>query len=172
MNSPPKDRDSRYSWLAEGNSKQARKRVAAKVLIRDQLGRILLVNPTYKEHWDMPGGMAEANEPPRFAAEREIVEELGIHVEAGALLVLDWIAPHGPWDDQLVFIFDGGTLPGDAINELTITDREISESGFFSASDASRLLRTDVAKRLMHAVDSFATNRTRYTEQRDVDYPD
>ncbi|MGH3885184.1 MAG: NUDIX domain-containing protein [Pseudonocardiaceae bacterium] len=172
MNSPPKDRDSRYSWLAEGNAKQARKRVAAKVLIRDQLGRILLVNPTYKEHWDMPGGMAEANEPPRFAAEREIVEELGVHVAAGALLVLDWIGPHGPWDDQLVFIFDGGTLPGDAINELTIADREISELGFFSASDASRLLRTDVAKRLMHAVDSLATNRTRYTEQRDIDYPD
>lgn len=120
----------------------------------------------------MPGGMAEANEPPRFAAEREIVEELGVHVAAGALLVLDWIGPHGPWDDQLVFIFDGGTLPGDAINELTIADREISELGFFSASDASRLLRTDVAKRLMHAVDSLATNRTRYTEQRDIDYPD
>jgi 8-oxo-dGTP pyrophosphatase MutT (NUDIX family) len=172
VNSPPKDRDSRYSWLAEGNAKQARKRVAAKIIIRDQIGRILLVNPTYKEYWDVPGGMAEANEPPRFAAEREIVEELGVHVEAGALLVLDWIGPHGPWDDQLVFIFDGGTLSGDAISKLAITDREISELGFFSASDASRLLRPDVAKRLMRAVDSFAANRTHYTEQYDIDYPD
>lgn len=172
MNSPLENRESRFTWLAEGNAKQARKRVAAKVLIRDQIGRILLVNPTYKEHWDMPGGMAEANEPPRFAARREIAEELGVHLEVGALLALDWIGPHGPWDDQLVFIFDGGTLPGDAINALTITDREISEFGFFSAPEASRLLRTDVAERLMHAVDSLTTNHTHYTEQHDVDHSD
>ena len=172
MNSPLENRESRFTWLAEGNAKQARKRVAAKVLIRDQIGRILLVNPTYKEHWDMPGGMAEANEPPRFAARREIAEELGVHLEVGALLALDWIGPHGPWDDQLVFIFDGGTLPDDTINELTITDREISEFGFFSAPETSRLLRTDVAERLMHAVDSLTTNHTHYTEQHDVDRSD
>jgi ADP-ribose pyrophosphatase YjhB (NUDIX family) len=172
MNNPAKGRDFRLSWLAEGNAKQARKRVAAKVLIRDQTGQILLVNPTYKKHWDMPGGMAEDNEPPRFAAEREIFEELGVHVETGSLLALDWIGPHGPWDDQLVFTFDGGMLPDGTINELTIKDREISEFEFFSASDASRLLRADVAERLMRAVDSLTTQRTYYTEQRNVDHPD
>lgn len=172
MNSPLDDSNSRFSWLAEGNARQARKRVAAKVLIRDQIGRILLVNPTYKEHWDIPGGMAEANEPPRFAARREILEELGVHVEVNTLLVLDWIGPHGPWDDQLVFIFDGGTLPDSAINELAITDKEISELGFFSPSDASRLLRTDVAERLMRAVDSLTTTHTHYTEQHEVDHSD
>jgi ADP-ribose pyrophosphatase YjhB (NUDIX family) len=172
VNSPAEDRDSRFSWLAEGNAKQARKRVAAKVLIRDRVNRILLVNPAYKEHWDMPGGMAEVNEPPRCAAEREIAEELGVHIEVGDLLVLDWIGPHEPWDDQLIFIFDGGTLPDGTINELAITDREISELGFFSASDASRLLRTDVAERLMRAIDSLTTNRTHYTEQHGVDHPD
>ncbi|MGH3806638.1 MAG: NUDIX domain-containing protein, partial [Pseudonocardiaceae bacterium] len=57
------DRDPRFSWLAEGNAKQARKRVAAKAVMRDRVGRILLVNPTYKEYWDLPGGMVEANEP-------------------------------------------------------------------------------------------------------------
>lgn len=42
------------------------------VLIRDNADRILLVNPTYKEYWDLPGGMVGGNEPPRKAAEREI----------------------------------------------------------------------------------------------------
>ena len=60
----------RFEYLAEGNAKQARKRVASKVLIRDQSNRPLLVNPTYKEYWDIPGGMAEANESPRSAARR------------------------------------------------------------------------------------------------------
>jgi hypothetical protein len=44
--------------------------------------------------------------------------------------------------------------------------------GFFSAPDASRLLRTDVTERLMRAVDSLTTNRTHYTEQREVDHSD
>ncbi|MGX7828983.1 hypothetical protein ACTG9Q_28240 [Actinokineospora sp. 24-640] len=35
----------RFAYLAEGNAKQARKRVAADLLIRDEAGRVLLVNP-------------------------------------------------------------------------------------------------------------------------------
>jgi hypothetical protein len=61
----------RWAYLAEGNAKQARKRVAADVLLGDDAGRVLLVNPTYKEHWDLPGGMVEAN---RAAAVRELRE--------------------------------------------------------------------------------------------------
>lgn len=59
-----------YAYLAEGNARQARKRVAAKVLIRGEARRALLVNPTYKEYCDLPGSMAEANEPPRAGQPR------------------------------------------------------------------------------------------------------
>src|SRR5437764_10001357 len=59
------------AYLAEGNRTQPRKRVAADVLVRDEVGRILLVHPRYKPDWDLPGGMVEANEPPRDAASRE-----------------------------------------------------------------------------------------------------
>jgi len=31
-------------------------RVAAGVLFRDAQGRVLLVKPTYKDGWDIPGG--------------------------------------------------------------------------------------------------------------------
>src|SRR5262249_47705816 len=92
----------RYAYLAEGNAKQARKRVAADVLHRYSAGRLLLVNPTYKDYWDLPGGMAESNEPPRMAAERELREELGLTIIVGRVLVVDWDGPHDPWDDQLV----------------------------------------------------------------------
>lgn len=164
------DRDSRFAWLAEGNAKQARKRLAAKVIIRDQTDRILLVNPTYKKYWDLPGGMAEANESPRIAAEREIVEELGFRVNIGHLLEIAWIGPHGPWDDQLVFTFDGGILAPSAIEELRIVDSEISEFRFFSTRGASRLLRRDVAQRLMRAVDSLRTHHVSYTEHQSIDH--
>ncbi len=83
------------AYLAEGNIQQARKRVAADVIFRDEPGRILLVDPKYKPDWDLPGGMAEANEPPLKAARREAKEELGLEVLAAPLLVVDWVSP--PW---------------------------------------------------------------------------
>src|SRR5688572_2574150 len=92
--------------LAEGNRTQSRKRVSADVLFRDDGGRILLVDPQYKPDWDLPGGMAEANEPPLTAAMREVGEELGMVYPGGELLVVDWVAPHDPWDDLLAFVFD------------------------------------------------------------------
>ena len=59
------------AYLAEGNARQARKRVGADVILRDGAGRLLLVDPRYKPDWDLPGGMAEANEAPHEAARRE-----------------------------------------------------------------------------------------------------
>src|ERR1044071_2627079 len=111
MTEPPlfeRDPEAWNALLLEGNRTQPRKRVAADVLFRDKAGRILLVDPTYKPDWDLPGGMAEANEPPLDAAIREVREELGLEYHGGRLLVVDWVAPHGPWDDCLMFLFDGG----------------------------------------------------------------
>jgi 8-oxo-dGTP pyrophosphatase MutT (NUDIX family) len=161
------DDDARIAWLAEGNAAQARKRIAAKGVIRDEDGRFLLVNPTYKEHWDLPGGMVDANESPSDALVREVAEELGIEVRVNRLLALDWIGPHGPWDDQLVFVFDTEVLTGDIAADLKITDEEISDFNFFSLRDAKRRLRNDIAARLERAAHAIETNRTHYTESHD-----
>lgn len=158
------DDDARFAYLAEGNAKQARKRVAADVLIRDESDRILLVNPTYKDYWDIPGGMAESNEPPRKAAERELVEELGISITVGRVLVLDWIGPHGPWDDQLVFIFDGGTLTGEQLNNVRAIDPEITEFAMLDPEEAVRRLRPDMAQRLSRAQQALSSGHVDYLE--------
>src|SRR4051812_16471276 len=121
-----RDPEAWNAYLAEGNARQPRKRVAADVIIRDEGGRLLLVNPTYKPDWDLPGGMAEANEPSIEAARRKLREELGLDVQIGALLCVDWIEPHGPWDDTIVFVFDGGTVSTTTIDTLRITDDELS----------------------------------------------
>lgn len=154
----------RFAWLAEGNVKQARKRVAVKALIRDSSDRLLLVNPNYKEHWDLPGGMTEANEPPASALVREIAEELDVGVTVGPLLTLDWVEPHGPWDDQLVFVFEASILAGDMTDRLKIADEELSDFGFFSLHEAEQRLRDDVAARLRRAVRALGSGRTSYAE--------
>ncbi len=57
------DDEERFAYLAEGNARQARKRVAVDLLIRDEDGHVLLVDPTYKEFWDLPGGWRRATNP-------------------------------------------------------------------------------------------------------------
>ena len=89
--------------------RSATPRVAAGVLFRDGAGRVLLVKPTYKQGWDIPGGYVEPGESPKQAALRELREELGISPAIGRLLIVDW-APHPNEGDKLLFIFDGGHL--------------------------------------------------------------
>jgi 8-oxo-dGTP diphosphatase len=148
--------------LVEGNARQPRKRVATDVIIRDQDDRLLLVNPTYKPDWDLPGGMAEANEAPIDAARRELREELGLSVEIAALLCVDWVAPHGPWDDTLVFVFDGGTLAPDAIAALQLGDDELSDFRFCAYQEAAKLLRPYVWQRAETALAARSAGRARY----------
>lgn len=148
--------------LAEGNATQARKRVSADVLLRDEAGRILLVDPRYKPDWDLPGGMAEANEPPDHAAQRELNEELGLHVLVGALLVVDWVSPSGPWDDLLAFIFDAGVLNDEQTAALTVRDDELAAFEFCSPQQAQRRLRSYVWHRLAAALEAAQTGRVQY----------
>jgi len=148
--------------LVEGNAHQPRKRVATDVIVRDERNRLLLVNPTYKPDWDLPGGMAEANEAPADAARRELREELGLSVEIGGLLCVDWIPPHGPWDDTVVFVFDGGTLAPAAITALQLGDDELSDFQFCPPSQAAMLLRPYVWQRAEAALGAQTAGCARY----------
>jgi 8-oxo-dGTP diphosphatase len=157
-----RDPEAWNAYLAEGNARQARKRVAADVIVRDEDSRVLLVNPNYKPDWDLPGGMVEANEAPIDAGRRELREELGLDVPVDGLLSVEWVPPHGPWDDTLVFIFDGGTLPAPTIQRLKITDDEISAFRFCTSEEARQLLRPYVWRRAEAALDAVDTRRALY----------
>lgn len=162
MRPTPADPDAWNAYLSEGNATQARKRVAADVLLRDAAGRVLLVKPTYKPGWDLPGGMAEANEPPEKAVVRELGEELGLEITLRGLLVVDWVPPHGPWDDQVAFIFDGGTLDAKQTGEMRPRDEELSEAVFVPLDKTPELLRGRLRNRLDAAVRAFDEGRPLY----------
>ncbi|WP_294568438.1 NUDIX hydrolase, partial [uncultured Arthrobacter sp.] len=90
------------------NSFLPRKRAIAQLLVRDTEGRVLMCHLTYKQDWDLPGGVVEVGESPRLAAEREVEEELALTVAAGPLVLTDWLPPWSGWDDAVCLVFDGG----------------------------------------------------------------
>jgi 8-oxo-dGTP diphosphatase len=159
-----RDPEAGNAYLAEGNAKQARKRVSADAIVRDSSGRILLVDPTYKPDWDLPGGMAEANESPTDALRRELREELGLDIQVGDLLCVDWVSPHGPRDDLLNFIFDGGTLKDSDINGLRLVDSELRAFQFCGEGQAKERLRPYVWRRASAALEALETGRARYLQ--------
>jgi 8-oxo-dGTP pyrophosphatase MutT (NUDIX family) len=58
---------------------------SAHVAIRDQLGRVLLVQHV-EGRWQIPGGAIEPLEDPRDAAARECHEEMGVVVAVGDVI--------------------------------------------------------------------------------------
>lgn len=87
-----------------------RKRTGAAVLFSAPDGRALLLEPAYKDFWEIPGGVVEMNESPHDAATREIQEKLGLSVRVGRLLVVDWEPPRTDRTEGIMFIYAGGSL--------------------------------------------------------------
>lgn len=139
-----------------------RKRIAAGALIRNQKGEILFVVPNYKPGLDIPGGIAEEGEQPKAACVREVIEETGLTVPIGKLLVVDWVPQHGVWGDAVMFIFDGGIVG--SIPESKNIDSELDGLTMLSLADASSQLRPSMTRRLSIAIDAAESGITIYAE--------
>src|SRR5487761_2155079 len=96
--------------MTEKSREMPKKRLGAGVAIVDENLRILLVEPTYKDTWEVPGGMVELDESPRQGARRECLEELGLDVEIGRLLVIDWVDRGRAAGEGLLFIYETGPV--------------------------------------------------------------
>lgn len=108
--------------------------------------------------------MSEANEPPAETVRRELKEELGLEVVVGELLCIDWVSPHGPWDDSLMFVFSGGRLRPDEITALEIMDGELRSFGFCTEAEAATRLRPYVWRRVINASEALRTGRAVYSQ--------
>ena len=138
-------------------------RMAAGALIRDGGTRILLVRPTYKDGWDIPGGYVEPGESPAAACARELAEEINLDQPTGRLLVVDW-APHPIEGDKILFIFDGGEMTESEAEELVVDGREIERAEFHEAKALPDLMPERLARRLLTALDAVHQQATTYAE--------
>jgi 8-oxo-dGTP pyrophosphatase MutT (NUDIX family) len=134
------------------NSFLPRKRAISQMLVRDPDGRVLLCQLTYKQDWDLPGGVVEVGESPRDAVSREVAEELGLAISAGALLLTDWLPPWGGWDDAVCLVFDGGIEPESIVARIVRQEREIRSTEFCSPDQVGERATDFTARRIEAAL--------------------
>jgi 8-oxo-dGTP pyrophosphatase MutT (NUDIX family) len=138
-------------------------RVSAGALFVDEYDRVLLVEPTYKSYWDIPGGYVEPGESPLAACAREVREELGITPPIGPLLVVDW-APADSEGDKILFIFAGGTLSPQQLAAVRLAPDELRSFNFRDLAGANAILIPRLARRLTAALDAYRSGQPRYIE--------
>ena len=126
--------------------------------------RLVLPAPP-REGLDLPGGMVEANESPQAGALRELGEELGLTRVIGPPLVVEWIGAHGPWDDQIVFVFDGGVMTAAEMATIRVADPEIGAWAFHHIDDVRDEMRGHIWRRLRTALDAVTGGSVRYSER-------
>lgn len=146
-----------------------KKRTAAGCLFFNQSGQVMLVKPTYKNGWEIPGGVIEDDESPRQACEREVLEEIGLQVQITKLLVVDYNnypdEPHKT--DALMFIFDGGLLTENELQNIVFNDGEISHYAFFTADNLPEDMNHSLRKRIIVAIQEKTRNSSSYLENQE-----
>ncbi|MFI6235371.1 NUDIX domain-containing protein [Micromonospora sp. NPDC050784] len=124
---------------------------AAAAFITDPAGNVLLVKPTYRDHWAFPGGYVDEGEYPHDACAREVREELGIAVFVGDLLVVDWAEPAGQRPRAIVsFTFDCGSIVSH--DGLNLPSHELEDVAFFPCQTVEQRLPANVAPRVRAAL--------------------
>ncbi|MET8008973.1 NUDIX hydrolase [Streptomyces sp. NPDC005271] len=109
---------------------------SAAALFFDTEGAVLIVNPTYKDHWNLPGGAVDIDhdETPYAAAVREVREELGITPPIGRLLVHAWVTVPGR-GAQVLYVYAGGILGEKERAAIVLQETELSEYRFCHPDD-------------------------------------
>ena len=104
-------------------------------------GRLLILKPTYKKGWTIPGGQIDANgESPWDACRRETREECGSSVQHRQLACVDYLPPKPTRPGGVRFLFDCGTFPRDAFSELVLQEAEIEDYRLAELDEALELL--------------------------------
>ncbi|MET7290735.1 NUDIX hydrolase [Streptomyces griseoloalbus] len=129
----------------------------AAVLLRDTAGRVLIVEPNYREGWVLPGGTIESDdgESPREGARRETAEEIGLDREPGRLLAVDWV--RGSTRPPVVaYLYDGGVLGEDDLGAIRLQESELLSWRLVPREDLAEYLHGSLGRRVLAALDVLA----------------
>lgn len=136
------------------------------ILLFNDAGDLLLVKPSYKDHWSLPGGVVDVHESPQSACIREVKEEIGIDIPIPRFAC---VAYYDNTDNVkgecLQFMFDGGTLTQADIENIKIAPKEIEAFQFIPIIQAINLVSTSTAKRIPRAMEAIKSGTALYLEE-------
>ena len=128
---------------------------SAGALIFDQAGRLLILKPTYKTGWTIPGGVMEADgETPWEACQREVREECGLEVRHGRLACVDFRPARPDRPERaggIRFLFDCGPADDADLAAITVQPQEVAEYRLVPLDAALVLLRPPIRRRVRAA---------------------
>jgi 8-oxo-dGTP diphosphatase len=131
---------------------------SAGALIFDDAGRLLVLKPTYKSGWTVPGGQMENDgETPWEACRREVREESGLLVERGRLVCVDFLRPRPGRPGGMRFLFDCGVLDDETLAGIVVQEDEISEFRVEELDRALELLSGPLRRRVRAGVGATGT---------------
>lgn len=134
--------------VAELDAGFPRKRCSAGGIIRDLSGRILVVKPSYRPGWLLPGGLVEALETPATALRRETMEEIGIVPTIARLLCIDVLPPRDGFSESVHFLFECEPMNAENSSRILIDGTEILDARFLDPMQAMDLLVAPIKRRL------------------------
>lgn len=144
-----------------------RKRISAGCLLYDESGRVLLVDPTYKKNWEIPGGTVEERESPWHACRREVKEEIGLDIAPSRLLCVDYSGTTKTRTESLNFIFDGGMLSVEQIGQIALPIEELGAFCFAEPHEIPTLLTRRLGRRVQRALEVLGSNAAVYLDEQE-----
>ena len=141
--------------------------MGAGCLFFDEQDRVMLVKPTYKADWEIPGGVVELNESPKQCCQREVQEELGIEREIDSLLVVDYNSQMEGRTESLMFIFNGGMLTLSEVESIRLNGNELKEFRFFTPETLPKEMMNILRNRVMMALQQVKNGNGIYLENQE-----
>jgi ADP-ribose pyrophosphatase YjhB (NUDIX family) len=132
----------------------------------DRAGRVLLVQERRDGRWTLPGGWADALDPPSRAVEREVAEEAGLTVRATRLAAVHDGSRHNghggsPWHIyKLFFLIELVDEPQQPVAGL---DEETTDVGYFALDQLPPLSTGRCTADQLHLMWTYHTDPVRPT---------
>lgn len=148
---------------------RAKKSMGSGCIFLNKKGEILLVKPTYKDYWALPGGGVEEKESPMSGCIREIKEEINLEIDKLNFICVDY----RPYDgrsisDSLEFIFYGGILNEKDIKKIKLAKGEIENFKFAGEKEAFSIIGGGLKNRLPTAIKLLKNNSSSYLENSEI----
>ncbi|MFH1433575.1 MAG: NUDIX hydrolase [Candidatus Uhrbacteria bacterium] len=123
-----------------------KKRLASGVLLFNDADQLLIVKPSYKNHWSIPGGIVDLDESPTECVVRECNEEVGISIRSPRLVCVDYRSADVERNEHINFVYLADQLIDSDIDSIEIDGDEIIEYKFVFMPDALKQISPRIVR--------------------------